>query len=225
MRIVEAVKLKNFSKPTRFSYIGDNISSLSEIFKERINISIWQRKLDSNIRKEAEDIINLNPDLELSTVIYSKDIKNFLLSKAKSENSSLIYQDITKLADEFCNLFNSEKVSLRFGTLDHAMCPRFHVDTVQCRLITTYHGVATEWLQHSKVDRKKLGLGNKGKPDEESGIYQKSADIEHLEEGHVALLKGESWSGNVGAGLVHRSPKVESAKEKRLLLTIDFADI
>ena len=106
MRIVEAVKLKSFSKLSRSSYIGDNLSALSEIFKEKINISIWQRKLDSNIRKEAEDIINLNPDLQLSTVIYPKDIKNFLLSNVKSENSSLIYQDITKLADVFCNLFN-----------------------------------------------------------------------------------------------------------------------
>ena len=51
MRIVEAVKLKSFSKLSRSSYIGDNLSALSEIFKEKINISIWQRKLDSNIRK------------------------------------------------------------------------------------------------------------------------------------------------------------------------------
>ena len=32
------------------------------------------------------------------------------------------------------------------------------------------------------------------------------------------------WSGNEGAGLVHRSPKVESVNQKRLLLTIDFSD-
>ena len=36
MRIVEAVKLKSFSKQSRSSYIGDNLSSLSEIFKEKI---------------------------------------------------------------------------------------------------------------------------------------------------------------------------------------------
>ena len=34
MRIVEAVKLKSFSKLSRSSYIGDNLSALSEIFKE-----------------------------------------------------------------------------------------------------------------------------------------------------------------------------------------------
>ena len=39
MRIVEAVKLKSFSKLSRSSYIGDNLSALSEIFKEKINMT------------------------------------------------------------------------------------------------------------------------------------------------------------------------------------------
>jgi hypothetical protein len=38
----------------------------------------------------------------------------------------------------------------------------------------------------------------------------------------VALLKGESWENNEGAGLVHRSPAVKSGQQ-RLLLTLDFA--
>ena len=223
--MIETINLKNFSKLYRSTYAKDDMSALSEIFKEKNNIAIWQRKIHSNIRKEAMDIISLNPDMQLSKIISPKDIKNFLFSKVKSKNHSLIAKDITELANVFCILFDLETVSLRFGTLDYAMCPRFHVDMVQCRLITTYHGVATQWLPHDKVDRKKLGLGNKGKSDEDSGIYQKSSDIKHLKEGHVALLKGESWFRNEGFGLVHRSPKVESANEKRLLLTIDFADI
>ena len=39
----------------------------------------------------------------------------------------------------------------------------------------------------------------------------------------VALLKGESWGGNQGAGLIHRSPQILEEK-KRLLLTLDFID-
>jgi len=42
-----------------------------------------------------------------------------------------------------------------------------------------------------------------------------------LSTGDVALLKGESWLGNEGGGLVHRSPGL-SNKKKRLLLTLDF---
>ena len=102
------------------------------------------------------------------------------------------------------------------------MCPRFHVDKVPCRLATTYSGNATEWLPHDRVDRSKLGPGSSGKPDAKSGLYSRNDDIQQLEIGDVALLKGESWIGNEEAGLVHRSPGLR-AGTSRLLLTLDFA--
>ncbi|MFA0708241.1 DUF1826 domain-containing protein, partial [Vibrio sp. 10N.222.48.A3] len=55
----------------------------------------------------------------------------------------------------------------------------------------------------------------------ESGLYSHESDIEQLSSGDVALLKGERWSGNENAGLVHCSP-VTSFNETRLLLTLDF---
>ena len=103
------------------------------------------------------------------------------------------------------------------------MCPRFHVDRVPCRLLTTYLGVATEWLPHHNADRSRLGIGNQGKPDEESGIMNSDKDIKYLNQGDVALLKGEAWEGNEGSGLIHRSPTLDS-NSRRLLLTIDFID-
>ena len=67
----------------------------------------------------------------------------------------------------------------------------------------------------------KLGHGNEGKADDESGLFTDNKDIKQFDTGHVALLKGESWDGNQGAGLVHRSPNVEGYY-KRLYMTIDF---
>ena len=40
---------------------------------------------------------------------------------------------------------------------------------------------------------------------------------------YVALLKGESWKGNNGSGLVHRSPH-DKKEYKRLYVTIDFLE-
>ena len=54
-------------------------------------------------------------------------------------------------------LFELKSVGLRLTALGHAMCPRFHVDRVPCRLATTYFGSATEWLPHDRVNRSKLG--------------------------------------------------------------------
>ena len=97
---------------------------------------------------------------------------------------------------------------------------KFHVDKVPCRLITTYTGIATEWLPHDRVNRRFLGPNTPIIVGSEPGICE-SDDIEMIETGAVALLKGESWEGNEGCGLVHRSPSMAEGC-KRLLLTIDF---
>ena len=123
----------------------------------------------------------------------------------------------------FCKLFDQKKLWLRLDGIDHPMCPRFHTDKIKCRLVTTYVGPGTQWLPHNLVDRKKLGFGNDGKPDDQSGLFQSKQDIKQLDRGHVALLKGESWEGNEGAGVVHRSPHSEG-NYKRLYLTIDFVE-
>ena len=132
-------------------------------------------------------------------------------------------EDVAELVDMFCYLFELTCTGLRFGTLDRAMCPRFHVDKVPCRLVTTYHGVTTEWLPHEAIDRSQLGYRSNGKSDLESGLFKHQSDIRQLTCGDVALLKGENWIGNENAGLVHRSPAVPEG-ETRLLLTLDVSN-
>ena len=48
-------------------------------------------------------------------------------------------------------------------------------------------------------------------------------DIKYLYQSDVALLKGEVWESNEGAGPIHSSPTLDS-NSRRLLLTIDFID-
>ena len=93
------------------------------------------------------------------------------------------------------------------------MYPRFHVDHVPLRLISTYAGVASEWLEEGGMDRRRLGDAQAEPRDSER--------IQRLQAGWVALAKGEKWSGNEGAGLIHRSPTPPPG-ERRLLLTLDW---
>lgn len=137
------------------------------------------------------------------------------------KRKSFISDDVSELVEMFCCLFDLEQVGLRLTILDRAMCPKFHVDRVPCRLVSTYSGIATEWLPHSDVDRSKLGQGSLGLSDENSDLYRNKSDINQLFCGDVGLLKGESWVNNEGGGLVHRSPQLINGK-KRLLLTLDF---
>ena len=61
--------------------------------------------------------------------------------------------DVKDIVDIFCCLFDVNQVGLRLVSLTHAMCPRFHVDNVPCRLLTTYCGNGTEWLNHDCVNK------------------------------------------------------------------------
>jgi len=223
--IKSCFKPKNSASLNRSSFTGNTTSALFEIYQEEVNIAIWQRKLSSKIMLASNNILQTYPFLEISEVINPKDVIEMLDSKiGTSKDNIYLSSDISDLVNIFCDLFKLDRVGFRLKILDHAMCPRFHVDRVPCRLITTYHGIATEWLPHCKVDRSKLGVASHGKIDEETGIFKTHKDIEQLDVGHVGLLKGESWEKNEGAGLVHRSPKVENNDQRRLMLTLDFID-
>jgi hypothetical protein len=92
---------------------------------------------------------------------------------------------------------------------------------VPCRLVTTFCGIGTQWLPNNKVNMSKLGHGSGGKSDEESGLIREKVDVQSLVCGDVALLKGDTWEGNEGSALVHRSPALKVG-EYRLLMTLDF---
>jgi hypothetical protein len=208
----------------RHSMVGEQADIFSSIYQQETNIVIWQRSLSNRLLQSAETILNTKPSLEISMVLSPRNaFENLLKALGPSQEFELLIEDIAQLVEMFCNLFDRKRVILKLTALDRAMCPRFHVDRVPCRMITTYQGVATEWLPHHLADRSKLGTGNRGKPDELSGLFDSSLDIKQLNCGDIALLKGEIWENNEGAGLIHRSPQL-SEGTRRLLLTIDFID-
>ena len=203
---------------------GTKPEVLKDIYLEDINIVTWQRTLSNSLSEASESILKANPTLKLSQIVTPQEtFSNVHELLGSSKISAILAKDITELVDMFCYLFGLNRAGLRLTSLDGAMCPKFHVDRVPCRLITTYHGIATEWLPHDSADRTKLGHGSQGKPDNQSGLFKTSKDIQQLNQGEVALLKGESWGGNQGAGLIHRSPQILEEK-RRLLLTLDFID-
>ncbi|MFV8458724.1 DUF1826 domain-containing protein [Vibrio owensii] len=194
---------------------------LADIYQEDINIAIWQRQFEQQLIDASKAFVTSNPNFGKSLSVSPENALETLQFATDGKAPNVLLRNIAELVDMFCYLFELKDAGLRLATLNSAMCPRFHVDQVPCRLVTTYHGTATQWLANDAVNRAKLGHGSNGLPDSESGLYMKENDIQHLSVGDVALLKGERWSGNENRGLVHRSPNIESS-ESRLLLTLDF---
>ncbi len=213
----------NQIQPAHFSFGRDPLV-LSEIYKPYMNLVVWSRNLDKLVQQYVDVLQNLSSPLVIESEVTIKQLIPLLEKRLPvARPRTAFIDDVSSLALLYADLFEAKKIGVRLNRLDHAMCPRFHVDRVTCRLVTTYAGIGTQWLANSNVDRTKLDKGNKGLPDELSGIYQSEQDIQVLETGSIALLKGEKWPRNEGNGVVHRSPSV-SANEPRLLLSLDFVE-
>jgi hypothetical protein len=207
--------------------IGLAASSEAEIwtsfYEEDVQIATWQRTRSIVLNESVDALLALNTFSQLQFSSPAQDVAQKLaMHMPQFKHRSVLLKDIALLSDMFACLFDQDNVGLRLKVLDTTMCPRFHVDQVPCRLLTTYRGPATEWLPNESADRNKLGAGNQGLSDDLSGLFQQANDIESMNAGDVALLKGEAWQGNEGRGLIHRSP-INSGGHKRLLLTLDFA--
>jgi hypothetical protein len=207
---------------TRTASESSSAAVLTDIYAQQNNIVIWKRELSEDLRANIDEYLQTNPKLGITKIIESHSVNQAVSDILQDfPNGDLLAENIAELIEMFCCLFDLQRVGLRLTVLDQAMCPRFHVDKIPCRLVTTFCGTGTQWLKHQMVDRDKLGTGNQGMTDAQSGLYTDVSCINTLHPGDVALLKGEAWEGNENAGLVHRSPP-SSQSERRLLLTLDF---
>ena len=209
MRVAEALV------PVR-QVFGETPRVLTEALYDGVNLAVWQRRLPAHIEDFARLLLSLNEPLaEAFTLTLDNDGQFPAFDNLRSACGDLagydgFIADLRWLIGAYACLLDARSVGVRLRVLERAMCPRFHVDHVPLRLITTYAGPASEWLEDGAVNRCRLAH-------EEVD----TAKIRQLACGDVALLKGEKWQGNEGAGLVHRSPALTHG-ERRLILTLDW---
>lgn len=198
---------------------------LSAIYSSHVNLGEWQRELSAPVRAYASEVARRQPGFSLIQVVSADMDAESIAQKLPVPEGGLLQsrlafaQDLKLLCAIYACLFDLEQIGLRLAALDRAMCPRFHVDQVICRLICTYSGRGTEWLPESNVSRSENGcIKMKSTP----GLagQQRELAVQALPVGSVGLLKGEKWPGNEGRGLVHRSPAA-SAVQPRLIVTLD----
>lgn len=205
--------VRSTSRPTPSVAADFHPSALAEIYQTEINIAIWQRSLEPDLHNYAKQLINVAPHWQIRFIdrppLVAAQLANAL--PLLSGRQALI-DDIALLADMFSCLFELDHVGVRMAVLRKAMCPNFHVDRIPCRLLCTYAGAGTFWHSSEQVDY----LGNSA-VSPKAGAMQKQLSL-----GDVVLLKGESWEGNEGHGLVHRSPPASDVSP-RLVLTLDFS--
>ncbi|WP_027908328.1 DUF1826 domain-containing protein [Pseudomonas sp. URMO17WK12:I4] len=206
-------------KPAPLQVSSERIDVLGDALRDEVNLAVWQRQLPEHLNLFASTLLAQGEPLAESLSIEVADpeaelvLHGLLSGYSDLPGQAAFLADVAWLVRAYACLLDAKRIGLRLRALDGAMCPRFHVDHVPLRLITSYAGPGSQWLAEGALPRQLLG-GAQALPGED-------ATIEQIGCGHVALVKGERWVGNEGRGLVHRSPALP-AGERRLLLTLDW---
>jgi hypothetical protein len=119
-------------------------------------------------------------------------------------------RELAFLLELYGDLLGCEAIGLRIERLERAMCPGWHVDRTGIRLLCTWCGSGTEWLEDPRIDPRRLPGSAAGAP---ATGRARAFDI--------LLLKGSAWQGNAAGGAIHRSPALVAGSEPRILVALD----
>lgn len=186
------------------------LPALAPILEPGVNIAVWRRPLPAGLPPCLAPLM-----AEAPFVACAEDTPDAALAVLAGKLSAplppVLAADILLLARGFASLIGESRVRIRLEALVGLGCRRWHADAVGLRLLCTYRGPGTEWLDLPGGARIARGLDPAALP----------ATPRRLGAGDVAVLKGESFPGNAGQGCIHRSPPNPGDAPARLVLCLD----
>ena len=189
-----------------------DLVELANIYEKECSIAIWKRRPIPEIQEEFKNI-QLRPFLTKEIVTIDSYQESEIYTHLDEMGFVHLPKDIFHLLEIYSDLFDSQRMGLRFAVLDTALCPKFHTDFLGVRLLCTYSGRGTEYVSGTEENRAKL----------RSQIAHDSMEVfpnkQRTSRYDVVLLKGEYFPGNEGFGAIHRSPQVTG--KNRIFLSID----
>ena len=189
-----------------------SIEDLSDIKKPEVDLVIWKRELPRHFHSWLEELkpselpnfrILVEPtDLRPTVQAYFEGC-----GMPAGNNRDILLDDLDNLVSQFAGIAQCDLVDVRLERVQHNACWKFHRDFVEKRLLTTYLGPNTQWVQPQYA---------------ESALLQQNrfkGPIEDLAVDDVAIFKGSNIKP--GNGIVHRSPPIEGTGLTRLLLCLN----
>lgn len=200
--------------------VSDNWHDLARIKEANYNIAILNRNLDPNINIFLDRFI----ESDFSQSIYAccktnkfrEIFQSYLLEYSSLYRSGYesFLDDIQNIVNNFAVISNSNNIEIFFDTVKTTKCPRYHYDQNDLRLICTYKGQGTIWLNNDNVNFDKLGHKDNLQ------ISKDISKINKVNQQDIAILKGKKYPNNLYNAIVHKSPDLIQG-EKRLLLRLD----
>jgi hypothetical protein len=173
---------------------------LLSIQASEVALAIWDRAAPEELAASIDalaldEIDDIGAAIEAPTS--AADILNTLRDAGYAPDAAaLLAEDIAGLATQFAAIVGRTRFKLRLEVIETDACRRFHSDFVTYRLLTTYRGQATQWIETDRPDA-----------------------VAQMRAGEVAIFKGRMLLDD--PPVLHRSPPIAATGKQRLLLVLD----
>ncbi|TVR78486.1 MAG: DUF1826 domain-containing protein [Chitinophagaceae bacterium] len=169
---------------------------------------IQNRELDTIFKLEVQEFMKKNPDTDFNFSGNIEEILSVLNSQTVFSAFPLLTDDICQQLLVFSHLTSAENFNLRLQIVKNNKCKKFHTDITDYRMLCTYKGPATIYLDPENMIT-------------ESQIENPSPDIiRYANQGDVMIFAGALAEGDL-TPVYHKSPEVSDEDSYRLLLKID----
>ncbi len=194
----------------------ESSDGLRRIRNRDVNMVIWRRRLPGKLSAWLSAApANCLPSLRVSAP--RADLRSILLSTldlprdprgAADDMRVALIDDVVVLATLFAAIMNTDAVEVRLEAIAHNACWKFHQDCVEARMLTTYRGPGTEWVDPAN------GATALARQESFTG------PVNRLPLHAVGVFKG--CRANPDGGIVHRSPPIAGSGITRLLLCLNL---
>jgi hypothetical protein len=190
---------------TRRSRTADTPDVLHAIRDEACNLAIWRRApigdWSALLAGDPRDIrLEATPESLPALLHAALSAHGF----AAAALHAALLEDAALLARHFCAALDFTRFELRLEVVRTDSCRKFHADYVRARLITTYSGEGTDWLDEADAARVAAG----GEPQQ----------INRMAAFDVGLFKGKLATDHPA---IHRSPPIAGTGAARLMMVLN----
>lgn len=185
--------------------LSDDPAALAAIREEDCHLAVWQRRAFADFAPLVEGQptdLRFESDLPGFSARFRAGLASGGFGGAHLHDA--LADDAALLARLFCAVLDLARFEVRLEVVRSDSCRRFHADYVRARLITTYVGEGTDWLDHADAGRVAQG--------------QEPRRINRLSSFDVGLFKGRLATERPA---IHRSPPIADTGQARLLMVLN----
>jgi hypothetical protein len=192
---------------------GEDLGIFQQIHDPSVELILWRRRLAADFSEWLSSLPVENlPDGRITVApSRARSAIDALFMQSGMPTGSMrnrLCDDMTMLVRLFSVTLAIDHVDVRVETIQNDACWRFHRDCVRARLLTTYCGPGTQWVDPIYSAQAIA----------EQRAY--SGVLRDFQRNDVGLFKGNC--SPPASGIVHRSPPIRNTGQVRVILCLNI---